>query len=125
MPASRTLVALCLGVLAAGVVAGVASAHRNPAGETFRATQAMSYELGSKRAIGYFVSRNGQCQVTLMIAETIDPEAARPTSAARLSVAMLPGQSATLDSEEGASMVLTCGRDAETMKVVRTTVVRS
>jgi hypothetical protein len=125
MPTSRTLVALSLGALAAAAIAGTAGAHRNPAGETYRSAQAMSYELGSKRAIGYFVSQNGQCQVTLMVAEAVDPEEGRATSAARISVSMVPGQSATLDSEEGSSMVLTCGSGAETMKVMRTTVVRS
>ena len=124
MPAARRLVALSFGVLAAGLIAGAASAHRNPSSETFRSAQAMSYELGSKRAIGYFVSQNGQCQVTLMIAELVDPEVARPTSAARFSVAMMPGQSATVDSEEGIAMVLTCGSGAETVNV-RTNVVRS
>jgi hypothetical protein len=123
MPA-RTLVALSLGILAAGAIAGAASAHRTAA-DTYRSAQAISYELGSKRAIGYFVSQNGQCQVTLMIAEVIDPEAGRPTSAARLSVGMMPGQSATVDSEEGSAMVLTCGSRAETMNVTRTTIVRS
>jgi hypothetical protein len=42
-------------------------------------------------------------------AETVDPDQARPSSAARLSLAMLPGQSAALASEEGTSMQLTCG----------------
>lgn len=124
MPAARIVVALSFGVVAAGLLAGAASAHRNPSSETFRSAQAMSYELGSKRAIGYFVSQNGQCQLTLMIAELVDPEAARPTSAARLSVAMVPGQSATVDSEEGIAMVLTCGSGAETVNV-RTNIVRS
>jgi hypothetical protein len=41
-----------------------------------------------------------------MIAETVDPDQARPSSAARLSLAMLPGQSAALASEEGTSMEL-------------------
>jgi hypothetical protein len=125
MPVARTLVALSFGVLASGLVTGAASAHRNPSPETFRSAQAMSYELGSKRAIGYFVSHKGQCQVTLMIAELVDPEEARPTSAARFSVAMMPGQSATVDSEEGVAMVLTCGSGAETVTVKRTSVVPS
>jgi hypothetical protein len=125
MPAARSLALLSVGVLAAGLVAGAASAHRDPGSDNYRSAQAMSYELGSKRAIGYFISRNGQCQVTLMIAELVDPEVARPTSAARLNIAMVPGQSASIDSEEGATMVLTCGAGAETVNVLRRSVVRS
>ncbi len=93
--------------------------------ETVRPIQAMSYDLGSKRAVGYFRSVEGKCQLTLMIAETVDPDQARPASAARVKLALAPGQSAGLDSEEGASMVLTCGAQAATMEVKRAAPARS
>ena len=67
--------------------------------------------------MGYFGAPHGKCLVTLMIAETVDPDQARPSSAARLSLAMLPGQSAALASEEGTSMQLTCGAGAETVAI--------
>ena len=51
---------------------------------TFEPIQSISYLLGSKRAIGYFEDSEGQCRVTLMIAEAVDPDVAMPTSAARL-----------------------------------------
>jgi hypothetical protein len=87
--------------------------------DKFRPMQALSYELGSKRAIGYFLTVGGKCQLTLMIAESVDPDVAKPTSAARLNVAMLPGQSTALASEEGQAMTITCGTDAEVLEVQR------
>jgi hypothetical protein len=116
MPGTR-LVALALGSLAAAAVIGSATAHRNPASETYRSAQAMTYTLGSKRAIGYFVVADGKCQVTLMISEAVDAELAQPLSAARLRLSMLPGESAALDSAEGETMQLTCGSGAETVVV--------
>ena len=117
MLSTRTIAALALGSLVACAFAIPAAAHRNPASEIYRSAQAISYQLGSKRAVGYFLSHNGACQLTLMVAEAVDVEVAEPTSAAKLSVAILPGQSASLASEEGESMVLTCGGSAETLTV--------
>ena len=102
-----------IGALATGSVAVIAAASGAIANEnssgvaTFRAIEGISYQLGSKRAVGYFEAPHGKCLVTLMIAEKVDPDQARPSSAARLSLAMLPGQSAALASEEGTSMQLT------------------
>jgi hypothetical protein len=84
---------------------------------TIRPIEAISYELGSKRAVGYFEPRDGKCQVTLMIAEAVDPDKASPLSAARLSFPIGQGESAVLASEEGRSMKLTCGAGAQTVAV--------
>ena len=116
MLSARSVGALALGCLAVAA-AGTAAAHRNPASDINRSAQAISYELGSKLAVGYFVTQDGMCRLTLMIAEAVDPEVAPPTTAARPSLAILPGQSAALASEEGDSMMLTCGGGAETMIV--------
>jgi hypothetical protein len=117
MPSVRFTVALALGAVAAIAAATPASARRNPGSEIYRSAQAISYELGSKRAVGYFVSHNGACQLTLMIAEAVDVDIAPSTSAARLSLSMLPGQSTALASVEGHSLALTCGAGGETMTV--------
>ena len=84
---------------------------------TFEPIQSISYLLGSKRAIGYFEDSEGQCRVTLMIAEAVDPDVAMPTSATRLRLLMTPGQSAKLESMEGEAMVLTCGIEGRTVEV--------
>jgi hypothetical protein len=121
---TRSFAALALACVTTTVAVDAADAHRNRT-DTFRSAQAISYQLGSKRAVGYFVRVDGACQVTLMIAEAIDPELAQPTSAARLSLAMMPGQKAALASEEGESLELTCGSGAETVLVTRASAERS
>jgi hypothetical protein len=115
---------LASGCIIAAVGAGVASA-RMAGPEVFRATQAMSYVVGSKKAIGYFQSVAGQCQLTLMITEATDPDVGHAPSAARLSVGMVPGQTVSLGSAEGESIVATCGVDGETIEVKRNKLVRS
>ena len=120
----RVSALLASGCIVAAVGTGVASA-RMGGPEVFRATQALSYVVGSKRAIGYFQSVSGQCQLTLMIAEATDPDAGQAPSAARLSFGMAPGQSVALGSAEGESIVATCGTGGETLEVRRNKLVRS
>jgi hypothetical protein len=107
-------------------VAGTSLASARMAGpDVFRATEAMSYVVGSKRAIGYFQSTAGKCQVTLMIAEAVDPDVGQAPSAARMSLSMMPGESFALGSAEGESVVATCGAGGETIEVKRNRPVRS
>jgi hypothetical protein len=124
--AVRRRIAIALGAASLVVIAGASAAiARLSPTEIFRPTQAISYELGSKRAVGFFQTVDGKCQLVLMIAEVVDPDQARPSSAARLKVAIAPGQSAAIDSEEGASMVVTCGSGATMVEVTRVIPVRS
>jgi hypothetical protein len=87
--------------------------------EVYRATEAIDYVLGSTRAIGHFQTVAGQCLLTLMIAEVVDPDRAAPESATRLRFAMQPGQAAVVGSEEGPEMLLTCGAKAATLQITR------
>jgi hypothetical protein len=87
--------------------------------EVYRATEAIDYVLGSTHAIGYFQTVEGQCELTLMIAEAVDPDRAAPGSAARLRFALQPGQVAAMACEEGPRIVLVCGARAATLEVKR------
>jgi hypothetical protein len=93
--------------------------------QTFQATQALTYVIGSKRAVGYFQTVAGKCQLTLMIGEAVDPDVAQPPSAARMILAMSPGQSLALGSAEGETMTAICGVGADTLEVIRNSATRS
>jgi hypothetical protein len=101
----------------AAVATVASSATALPGETTYVPMQAISHDLGSKAAIGYFVREAGACQVVMMIGEKVDAETASMSSAARLRLALLPGQRAGLDSEEGRSIDLTCGEAADTLTV--------
>jgi len=107
---------LIAGLAAVATVASSASTAL-PGETTYMPMQAISHDLGSKAAIGYFVREAGACQVVMMIGEKTDAETASTSSAARLRLALLPGQRAGVDSEEGRSIDLTCGAGAETLTV--------
>ena len=88
--------------------------------ETYQATEVISHVLGSKQTVGYFGTVNGQCELTLMVAEAVDPDRDALGSAARLRFPLRPGQRAALGSEEGPEMVLVCGAGAATIEVTHT-----
>jgi hypothetical protein len=101
-----------------GVPTPVSAASMTPPGQaTYLPMQAMTYDLGSKAAIGYFVREGGACHVVMMIGENGSVETASNLSAARLRLVLLPGQRALVDSEEGRSIDLTCGQEAGTLIV--------
>ena len=115
---------LAAGSIFAVAATDMASAHLSSPG-IFRATEAMTYVIGSKRAVGYFQNVSGKCQLTLMIAEAIDPDVAMPPSAARMSLVMTPGQSVALGSAEGETLTATCGAGGETIEITRNVYQRS
>jgi hypothetical protein len=109
-------------IAAAGT--GIASA-RMGGPQTFRATEALSYVVGSKHAIGYFQTVAGGCKLTLMIAEAVDPDVAPAPSAAKVMFGMMPGQSVALGSAEGESVTATCGQNGDTLEVTKSGAARS
>ena len=115
---SRTLplVSAFAGTIAMSLWVGVPSAAGGPPdvdGARYVPIQSISYEFGSKSMSGYFVQQSATCIVTLMISDKNDPAA----SPARVRLALVPGQIAGLDSEEGRSLNVTCGAGAQTLLV--------
>jgi hypothetical protein len=116
---SRFIQGAIIGSAMIASVAAVAMSAAPAAGDeaTYSPMQSISHDLGSKSAIGYFLRDAGECQIVLMIAENADPESGPLPSAARLRLALRPGQAAGLDSEEGRSIDLTCDDEAATLTV--------
>jgi hypothetical protein len=79
--------------------------------------QSIRYDVGSKSVNGYFVDQAARCVVTLMVSEKGDPDMAPSTTATRVRLALDPGQTAGLDSEEGRSLNFTCGERATALLV--------
>jgi hypothetical protein len=117
--------ALVVGFVAALCVGAASGDGRPVGGDTFQPIQAMSYVFGSKHLVGYFGSRDGKCQLTLMIAEVVDLDRAPPSSAARVNLSLAPGQATSLNSVEDAPLALTCGAGARTVQVTHATATRS
>jgi len=110
--ASRmTSAALALAVwLAAGASF---AADENWDATLMKPTQAKSLDVGTKRVISYFVSADGVCRLTAMIAERTEEESAH--GAAQLQLAVEPGKTARIATADGNSLRFVCLGRAEAM----------
>ncbi|BDV39275.1 hypothetical protein [Methylocystis bryophila] len=105
----RTLgLALCASLMLAGLAVPTVADPWNT--QELRPLRATSFELGSQRVLAFFVPAEGQCKVTLMIADARDDAAPKPGS--RLSLRIEPGRSATFDGRDGQSLRLACRAEA-------------
>jgi hypothetical protein len=118
MSPQRIISAFLLSACVLAIGTGMAAA-RVSGPQTFKPAEGMIQDLGSKRAIGFFLSVAGTCQMTLMIAEPVASEGAAPAPSASMSFDMIPGQSVALGSAGGETLVATCGAGAETVEIKR------
>ena len=83
---------------------------------TMKPLKAISLDVGSKHVVGYFLNTEGQCKLTLMIADAFRDEAAEPSShAMRLRLMVEPGRPALVDSTDGRLLQFGCEPDAQAM----------
>ena len=104
------------GALMAGLWASAASSQP-PQEVGYRPIDSISYDFGSKSMSGYFAQQAKKCVVMLMVYEKPDPDAASSNTATRVRLVLSPGETAGLDSEEGRSLNLTCGKGATALVV--------
>jgi hypothetical protein len=77
---------------------------------------AQSFDLGNKRAVSYFMERNGVCNLTLMLADPYTDDAL-PGAATRMNIQVVPGKPARIDTATGTSVGFVCAPEAVSMKV--------
>jgi hypothetical protein len=111
--AAAAALAGIVGLAAAGI--GAANAAERPGVGAYGPAQAISYSFGSKRAIGYFAAQDGNCALTMFLAEAEDGDVA--PSAARIHFTVKPGDSAELSSAEGRGLQVKCGEKAGVVEI--------
>jgi hypothetical protein len=81
----------------------------------YRPVEGLSYNFGSKLAVGYFTQKDGACALNLLLAENTGDDTGPP--AARLQVKVAPQQSVKINSAEGQAVDIKCGEGAATLEV--------
>jgi len=103
---------LALSVLAA---AGNAAAQSNAI--SFKPNQGVSLHLGAKHAVGYFLTDNGACQLTLVVGDEIKGDELPTTVSARFRAAVDAGKTARFDTGSGTELRFSCVPGATAMTV--------
>jgi len=84
---------------------------------TVKPLMSVSLYAGPKHIVGYFLSADNRCKLTLMIAERSDEEkdSSSAAQASRIQVAVDVGATARLDTGEGKALQFLCEQGAQAM----------
>lgn len=104
-------------VFALSALTGVVSAGPAKSTDTFKPLQAVSLHLGAKHAVGYFQTKSGVCQLTLVVGDELKGDELLETVPARFAAAIEAGKTARFDTGEGRVLEFTCASGASAMSV--------
>ena len=94
------------------------SAFTTASADVYPPIHAMSYIVGANGFSGFFQRQDGKCALTLMFFKPMQSEEDLPDkSAARVQVAIPPGENARVGSAEGEALLLSCNENASTVSV--------
>jgi hypothetical protein len=85
---------------------------------TMKPLQGVSFDIGTKRVVSYFLSYRNVCELTLTLAEVVQDDEVNGLTAARMTVAVEIGKTAHLDTAAGKSLDFKFQAGAHAMSIV-------
>jgi hypothetical protein len=108
-------------VLAIANVGAVQAGDTSRVGSQMKHLQAISFDVGRKHVLSYFLSKNGLCDLTVLVTDRPDEafsgDEIPALNTARFKATIGGGKSAHVDTVEGNSLEYACGTDAQAMSV--------
>jgi hypothetical protein len=103
--------------LAAALSAVLSVAHLGAAqAQTIKPVQGVSFHVGTKHAVSYFLDENGRCKLVLTVAEEPSGDVSN-FEATRFEAAIEAGKSTRYQMAEGLSLEFTCQDQAQAMNI--------
>ncbi len=112
----QKILALSTVVGGLSVAGGLQAADLN-SGMTMKPVHGISFDVGAKRAVSYFLSDNGECKLVLTLADAPDWNAASKFTATRFEAAVRSGTATRYASAEGVAIDFACQSNAQAMSV--------
>ena len=113
----RTLLAIAFAGVSVMAGPGTARAADPAIPSTMKPMQGVIFDIGTKRAVSYFLSDDEECKLTLMLAELVNDDEAHGLAATRMTVAVEVGKAARLDTAEGKSLEFKCQPGGQEMSI--------
>jgi hypothetical protein len=108
-------------VLVLGNLTAVQAEDYSPVWKTMKPLYAVSFDVGRKHVLSYFLSKIDHCDLTLMVTdrpnEAPEGDEISKLQTARFTAAIDGGESARFDTGEGRALEYTCATSAQTMRV--------
>jgi hypothetical protein len=117
---SRKLIMLLKKRMVLGIAFAVVMAGPNmtrAAALIMKPLQGVSFDIGTKRAVSYFLSDGNTCKLTLMLVEVARDDEVNGPTAARMTIAVEVGKTTHLDTAEGKSIEFQCQARAQAMSI--------
>lgn len=112
--AKRMVTAAFGGALCLATSMGLSAAESRSAA-TMKPLGATSLDVGSKHVVSYFLNADGQCKLTLMIADTARDDSEPSAQILRLRLMVEPGRAALVDTTDGRLLQYACEPGAQAM----------
>jgi hypothetical protein len=113
----RAIFAIAFAGISAIAGPGMTRATDSASPLTMKPLQGVSFDIGTKRAVSYFLSDGDACKLTLMLAEVVHGDEVNGLTATRMTVAVEAGKAAHLDTAEGKSLAFKCQAGAQVMSI--------
>lgn len=92
-------------------------AEELPAVHTMKPLHGISFDIGSKRAVSYYLSDRGQCKLVLTLAAVPNWNDVPSFLSTRFEAAIPGGKATRFVSDEGKAIEFTCQANAQAMSV--------
>jgi hypothetical protein len=114
----KTVVAFCVATVICVAQAAIPARAEDAAPEKIlKPLAGISFGVGSKRVVGYFVADARACNLTLMLGDSIANDEVPTSSPMRIRQTIAPDGVARVDTNEGESFEFGCKSDAGAMSV--------
>jgi hypothetical protein len=113
----RTVLAIAFAGISAVAGPNMARAADPASPLTMKPLQGVSFDIGAKRAVSYFLSDDDACKLTLTLAEVDHGDEVNGLTATRMTVAVEVGKTAHLDAAAGKSLDFKCQAGAQAMSI--------
>ena len=116
MTISKNIIfAVALSAISFAGNAGASLAGETTKIQTIKPLQALSFDAGQKRGIGYFTSDASTCKLVLTLADTPNQDEPQGFTVSRYEAAVPAGKNTRYSSEEGRTFEFGCSAHAEAM----------
>ncbi|MCB1526608.1 MAG: hypothetical protein KDJ45_02765 [Hyphomicrobiaceae bacterium] len=96
---------------------GAAAAYADGlSGQKMTPRHGISFDVGSKRAVSYYLGEGGVCNLTVLMADSNNLDEVKG-AATRVSMPVIPTKKARIDTAEGKTLEFKCAPSASAMSV--------
>ncbi len=97
--------------------AGSAEAADTATKLTMKPLHGVSFDVGARRAVSYYLNKNGRCELVLTLADAPDWDNGARFEATRFEATIGAGETTRYKSNEGNAIEFACEEAAQTMSV--------